>query len=345
MPWVRTPALLFLSLFLAAAAAPSRADDPLDLPKVFDKTVPETAKDLDDIERHVKKLVEKVTPCTVGLRIGGSSGSGVIVSKDGIILTAGHVSGKADQDVQIILYDGKKLKGKSLGSNRGIDSGMVKITDKGEWPYADMAFGDVKKGNWCLALGHPKGYFVGRSPPVRLGRILEVHKDFLRTDCTLVGGDSGGPLFDMYGQVIGIHSRIGGPITANIHVPISTYHETWDRLVAAEVWGDALFGPKKGGPKNAGGAYLGVRTVLQGKELRIDLVAPDSPAERGGLKADDIMLSIDGAKIGTMEDFDNAMRSKQPGAVVTVQVRRGTEILSKQVTLGKRADKSNDQKS
>src|SRR3954454_13544557 len=94
----------------------------------------------------------------------------------------------------------------------------------------------LKKGQWCIATGHPGGYRPGRTPVVRLGRILEANAEALRTDCTLVGGDSGGPLFDMAGRASAIHSRIGGFITATIHVPVDTYRDTWDRLVKAEVW-------------------------------------------------------------------------------------------------------------
>ena len=87
---------------------------------------------------------------------------------------------------------------------------------------------------WCIAIGHPGGYKLGRTPVVRVGRILDVGKAMIQTDCTLVGGDSGGPLFDMFGRVIGINSRIGPNINYNIHVPVDTYHDTWDKLV---VWG------------------------------------------------------------------------------------------------------------
>src|SRR5205807_4246056 len=101
--------------------------------------------------------------------------------------------------------------------------------------------------DWCVVTGHPGGFRPGRSPVVRVGRILELNltspRAYLRTDCTLVGGDSGGPLFDMHGRVIGIHSRIGGSITANLHVPVDTYRETWDRLVKGERWGGGIGRP------------------------------------------------------------------------------------------------------
>lgn len=313
------------------------------LPKAFDKATPENLKDLQEIEQHVKKLLDKVIPATVGLRIGGSSGSGVIIDEEGHVLTAGHVSGKPDQDVQIILHDGKKLKGKTLGGNRGIDSGLLKITDKAEFPFIEMgSSADLKKGNWCLAVGHPNGYQSGRPPVVRLGRILDINKDkagkqtFLRTDCALVGGDSGGPLFDMHGKVIGIHSRIGLPITQNIHVPVDTYTETWDKLASGEVWGEALFA-KKGGPKNFGSnAFLGVKVDPHAKDCKLLSVDPDSPAGKAGLKADDILVSIDGKKIATEADFNRLLGAKRPNDLIALEVRRGANLLTYKITLSKR---------
>lgn len=336
MPSVRhlaTSLVVAVSLFVSRVqAAPESIPAPL--PRVFDKAVPESVKDLKDIEQHVKKLLDKVIPATVGLRIGGASGSGVIIDKEGHVLTAGHVSGKPDQEVQILLHDGKKLKGKTLGGNRGIDSGMLKITDKADFPFVDMAAaGELKKGNWCIAIGHPNGFQTGRAPVVRLGRILEINKGFLRTDCTLVGGDSGGPLFDMHGKVIGIHSRIGGLITANIHVPIDTYHETWDKLAGGEIWGDTLFGPKKA---RTDGAYLGVRPDPNAKECKVQIVNPDSPAGKAGLMADDVIVSIDGKKIANESEFNNVLRTKQPGNMIALEIRRGDEMLNLKVTLSKR---------
>src|SRR5262249_12626858 len=146
--------------------------------------------------------------------------------------------GTAGRPVTIIMPDGKRLKGETLGANRGIDSGMVKITDKGEWPYLEMGKSEsLKRGQWCIAVGHPGGFRPGRPPVVRVGRVQDATKSLIRPDCTLVGGDSGGPLFDLDGRVIGIHSRISGSIAANIHVPVDTYRETFERLVKAEVWG------------------------------------------------------------------------------------------------------------
>ena len=211
------------------------------LPAVFDKESPESVADLKAMQDHVAKIVEKVMPAVVCVRVGAAFGSGVIVSKDGHVLTAGHVSGKPYQDVKLFFADGKTAKGKTLGGNHGIDSGMIKITDPGNWPYADMGdCTELKRGHWCMVVAHPGGFKPGRTPPVRLGRVLKVTDSTLTTDCILVGGDSGGPLFDMHGRVIGINSRIGQQLTANLHVPVNPFRDHWEKIAASEVWGGKL---------------------------------------------------------------------------------------------------------
>src|ERR1051326_4067611 len=120
---------------------------------------PANVKELKDLEHRVQEVYKKVTPMVVGIQIGGASGSGVIVSEDGYVLTAGHVSRQADTTCTVIMPDGKRLKAKSLGQNIGIDSGLIKITEEGKWPHVEMGESkDLAKGQWVISLGHPHGY-------------------------------------------------------------------------------------------------------------------------------------------------------------------------------------------
>jgi serine protease Do len=320
-----------LTIGLFGAAAPVAADDPkpaeIKLPAAFDKPAPENVEDLKAIQQQVKKVLEKVIPCTVGVRIGAAQGSGVIVSKDGYVLTAGHVSGTPGRDCTLVFQDGKTVKAKTLGANRGIDSGMIKIVEEKEWPFLEMGkSADLKPGQWVIATGHPGGFKTGRSPVVRLGRILSNNKSSVTTDCTLVGGDSGGPLFDMYGKVIGIHSRIGMTITSNVHVPVDTYRETWDALVK----GEELNGSNPNQP------YLGVQGDPDAKDCTITEVLQGSPAEKAGIKPKDIVTMFDGQKIEKFDDLGNLIRKKKPGDEVAVDILRGEEKLTLKVKLGKR---------
>ena len=253
--WLRYSAALFVCggiYFGFASAQPGdnkkSTQAPLPLPLVLKlHAAPDNIDDLRGIEKHVERVIERVNPAVVGVLVGPGQGSGVIISEDGYVLTAGHVSGKPNQDATVILPSGERLKAKTLGQNKGIDSGMVKIVpgdnDKDrKFPFLEMGKSvDLKSGQWVLAIGHPGGFRKNRTPVVRVGRILAANPFLIRTDCALVGGDSGGPLFDMQGRVIGIHSRIGGKeITENVHVPVDTYRQTWDRLAKGESWGGQL---------------------------------------------------------------------------------------------------------
>ncbi len=205
--------------------------------EVLGKRYPQNLEDLKLIQTQTKRVIDYAMPAVVAVQVGGAFGTAVIVSPDGFALTAGHVVGRPGQPVTFIFADGKTARGKTLGMYREIDSGMMQITDPGPWPYVDMAKSEgLETGEWVVAIGQPGGFDRDRTPPVRLGRVLFANQDVISTDCTLVGGDSGGPLFNMHGQVVGIHSRIGRRITDNFHVPISTYHTTWDRLAAGELW-------------------------------------------------------------------------------------------------------------
>jgi serine protease Do len=329
---------------------PKDTKAPLVVPEAFAKTAPESVDDLRAMEAHTRALVQKVMPTVVCVRVGNASGSGVIVSEDGLILTAAHVVGKPDQDVEIILSDGKtKLKGKTLGMHTSIDSGMMKITEKitengkeKKWPFAEMGeSAKLKKGQWVLTMGHPGGFQQGRTPPVRLGRILEASPKVIRTDCTVFSGDSGGPLFDMEGKVVGIHSRIASSLTINWHVPIDTFRETWDRLVKGEKWGGTIASEDPPDEPKKANAWLGVQSDIDKEECRITSIVPKSPAEKAGFKNGDLIVKFGSKKVESFDDLVVLLRRQQPGDKVDVQVMRDGAPLTLNVTLG---EKSNSDK-
>lgn len=322
-----TSFVLILSAPFAFSAEPPKKEIPTP-PSAITKSSPESIEDLKAIQEHTKKVLEKVVPCTVGVQIGGASGSGVIVSKDGFVLTAGHVSGKPGQKCTIILHDGKRIEGKSLGRNSGIDSGMFQITTPGDYEFCDMGkSAELKVGQWCLAVGHPNGYVRGRTPVVRLGRVQGKTSTTISTDCTLVGGDSGGPLFDMEGKVIAIHSRIAPQITLNMHVPVDAYRDAWDRLVKSEEIGPG---------SSIISAYFGVQRDDAAKDCKLSRVTEGSPAEKGGLRAGDIIIRFDGKEIKSYDDMLGVLSKKKPDEDVEVVVKRGDDNKTLVVKLGKR---------
>lgn len=307
----------------AAKVVAPKVGEKLKLPAAFSKKVPTSLEDLQAMQAHVEKLIAKIQAATVGVRVGGAQGSGVIVSKDGYVLTAGHVSGAAGRNVTIIMPNGKTYRAKSLGANQGVDSGLIKITDKGEWPV--LSFGDmqdIKNGSWCLAVGHPGGYRGDRPPVIRLGRVIYAGATLIQTDAVLVGGDSGGPLFDMHGRVIGINSRIGRSVTQNIHVPISTYSDDWDRLAKSEVWGS-----------RGNRAMIGIQGENHPKGCRIAAVPDGYPGAKAGLKVGDIITKFDGQPVKSFDDLVALVGKKRPGNKIVIEYLRDDKTMKATVTL------------
>lgn len=332
------PALFGALLVISAGVAPA-ADakwDPLRT------TVPENVEELKALQDTVKVTTEKCIPCTVGIRIGFAAGSGVIVSEDGLVLTAGHVVGEPGKDCYVILPDGTEVKTKTLGMNKKMDSGMMKITgkgpDNGKWPYVKLAkSGELKKGQWVISLGHPNGFKKGRQPVARLGQLndigdknaLDIRSNYLRTSCTIVGGDSGGPLFDLDGRLVGIHSQIGPSINANLHVPVDAYRTDWDVMVKGE-----KVEPAK--PMRTA-VRVGIGFPSDEDEpAKLDVVEEGGPAAKAGLKEGDVITKIDGKPVASVKEFRQQLMGFKPGDDVEVTVKRGTKTVIVTITLEKR---------
>ena len=184
---------------------------------LFSGEAPQSIAELKAMEQKIAELVEEVKPAIVNIQMGGAQGSGVVVSDDGYILTAAHVIGKPFGKAMVIFPDGTKAKATTLGVENRIDSGMLKIDeDQGDsWPYVPIGLSEeLKQGQWVMSIAHPGGLDEDRGVVLRVGRLMSSSGRVLRTDCTLVGGDSGGPLFDMRGEVIGINSRIGSQLSS-----------------------------------------------------------------------------------------------------------------------------------
>lgn len=343
---MRSASIAAVGILLGLAVPEVVAQDKLKPPSIEKRVHPEAPpkdsefpnklEDLNYIQKRVTEVVKKVTPAVVGIQIGNSAGSGVVISEDGYVLTAGHVSGDANKQAFVILPSGKRLKAKTLGANKSIDSGLIKIENASGMPFVDLGESkSLNKGQWVVSIGHPGGYMDGRAPVVRVGRILQKNSTVLQTDCTLVGGDSGGPLFDLEGRVVGIHSRIGAGLALNYHVPADTYRETWDRLALGEVWTDNPLGNLF---STRVPPWLGVELDAKknGSGVMIVKVVPGSPAEKGGLLPGDQLWKLGGVELLKPEDFTTQMREKRVGVEIGLTILRKGEEMEKRVRLVRR---------
>jgi serine protease Do len=150
-----------------------------------------------------------------------------VVSEDGYIVSAAH-NHHVDRGravVRVIFADGTTVEAKRLGGNDDKDAGLLKIVDPGKWPYIPLGKDIASRpGDWCVALGFPGGHGSFRSKPsVRVGRVIRITDDVLITDCAIFSGDSGGPLLNLSGQIIGIHTSRSCSIAVNRHVGIHTH--------------------------------------------------------------------------------------------------------------------------
>ena len=320
------PSIPLLAALVAAetvvAPGPAHTGPPpsmTELPVVLNGTrtqiVPQSISDLRAIEDHIAELFPRVQPVTVGVQVGPAFGSGVVVSDRGLVMTAGHVSGKPGQKAKIIFANGREYSGRTLGQNRNVDTGLIQIDGSYvDWPHAEIApDNSARTGDWVLTLGHPGGVIPGRAVVPRLGRIISAEKLFLQTDCELVGGDSGGPMFDMQGRVIAINSRIGSDTDWNLHVPVAKFRSDWDRLIA----GESFIEPT--------GAMLGLRTRDSRQGVVVEKVFDDLPAARSRIRKGDVLRTFQGELIRDEDHLKELVATQPLGTVATITLLRATE--------------------
>jgi len=292
--------------------------------------VPESLKQLRLLEKQFGRVSEAAKLCTVSVKIGQSQGCGVIIDGGGRVLTAAHVAMRPNKPATVILANGRRLKAMTLGSNKNVDAGMLQINsgqNEGEdWPHATLGSSEnLTAGMWCIATGHPSGFDQERGVVTRVGRISRVNRAALRTDCALIGGDSGGPLFDLSGQLIAIHSRIGNDVEENLHIPIDNYSKSWERLVAGDFWGSLPgFRP-----------VLGVQGNSRVDEAVIDIVRPSSAAMKAGIEKGDIIKKFGDRKITDFQSLKDAVAETMPGENVRVQALREGSIVVFRVVIGR----------
>ncbi|PCI73109.1 MAG: serine peptidase [Gammaproteobacteria bacterium] len=269
----------------------------------------------------------------------GPSGSGFIISKDGYVITNNHVVEGVDK-VFVRLHNGNDLEAEIVGTDAETDIALLKISEKNLTP---LEIGDVestKVGSWVVAIGAPFGYeqtVTAGIVSAKSRSVGEQYIPYIQTDVAINPGNSGGPLIDMNGKVIGINSKIlstsGGSNGLSFSIPID---------LAMDVVGQL----KDDGIVVRG--YLGVNYQEVSYELAksfglkrsrgalINHVAPDSPADKAGLKAGDIVLKINKKAIKNHSELPFVVGRYRPGDSVKMHIVRGRDKLIKKVTIGSR---------
>ncbi len=278
-----------------------------------------------------------------------SLGSGFVIDgKDGLIVTNNPVIDGAEEIV-INFHDGTKLKvDKVLGKDTKADIALLKVTPK--QPLADVKFGSsqaIEVGDWVMAIGNPFGLGGSVSLGIISAKSRDINSgpydDYLQTDAAINKGNSGGPLFNMNGEVVGINTAIisptGGSIGIGFAVPSDTVANVVDQL--------KQFGETRRG-------WLGVKIqtvtddiaetlgVPENSGALVSAVTPGSPADKAGLQSGDVIMKFDGKDVSTMRGLPKLVAQTAIGKTVDVDVLRKGERKTMQVTLGKLDDEEGE---
>ncbi|MCE5185537.1 MAG: Do family serine endopeptidase [Planctomycetaceae bacterium] len=259
--------------------------------------------------------------------------SGFIISADGYVLTNHHVVDGADE-VNLTLNDGRKYnKVKVIGSDEKADVALLKIENVQDLPFVEMGDSDsLEIGEWVIAIGNPFGLTETLTVGVvsAMGRKLggeDVYQDFIQTDAAINPGNSGGPLLNLDGQVVGINSAIvsgtGGYMGIGLAVPINMAKSVQSQLASSGKVSRGYLGISMQEIKPEMAEFF---KLENNRGALINDVSPDSPADKAGLKKDDVITQIGSKKIEDVQDVKNIVGFSAPGTTLEITVvRNGKE--------------------
>ena len=275
-------------------------------------------------------------------------GSGFIIDEKGIVVTNNHVIQGAE-DIFVRVDGNKDFKAKVIGSDSGMDLAVLQI--ESDEKFKPVKFGDsnsTRIGDWVIAIGNPFGLggtvTAGIISAINRSIGLSRYEDFIQTDASINQGNSGGPLFNMDGEVVGINTAIlgqSGSIGIGFAIPSNSAKKVINQLIE--------FGETKRG-------WLGVRIQFVSEEIAevekldrprgalVASVAENSPSDKAGIKAGDIILEFDGQPIDQMKELPKIVAETDVGKKVKVKVWRNKREITKEIILG-RLETSDDFKS
>ena len=261
-------------------------------------------------------------------RIEKGQGSGVIFSKEGLVLTNAHVIEKTDQLI-VGLSDGRRVLGKIVGKDSLTDLAVIKLKEKGPWPTAPLGDSDqLKVGDWAIAVGNP----FGLQNTVTLGIISNLNRDvaqlgisdkridLIQTDAAINPGNSGGPLLNSFGEVIGINTlvRSGPGAGLGFAIPINRARKIANDLITTGRAKHPMIGVTLSSNIKQKSDFLSQRE----SGAIITYVTPNGPAEIGGLKINDLIISINNINIQTPADVVKKINRNNLKSTLKIKIIR-----------------------
>ena len=284
-------------------------------------------------------------------RLTESLGSGFFISPDGYILTNNHVIRGAD-DIIVRLSNTKEFKAEVVGADTETDLALLKIDTDENMPYLELGDSDsILVGDWAIAVGNPFPQLgldrtvtvgvvsaLGRSG-LMFGSDNPVYQNYIQTDASINRGNSGGPLVNIYGQVIGINSAIvstsGGNIGIGFAIPINLAKKVADELKESGVISRGWLGILPGNIDNNMAEALDLSSP---EGVLVESVEPDSPAQEGGLKVGDVIIEFNDKKVTNAQQFRFLVADAGPGAKISLKVIRDGRTKTLDFKLGDRSE-------
>ena len=269
-----------------------------------------------------------------------AQGSGFIAAADGFILTNNHLVGEAEE-IAVQLGDGRKMTAKIVGTDPETDVAVIRIPAE-DLPYVELANSDtLEVGEWVIAIGNPFGLSHTVTAGIvsakgRQGMGVSYYEDFIQTDAAINLGNSGGPLLNLDGKAVGINTAIigpGGNIGIGLAIPISIAKVVYQQLKESGKVERGYLGVEIDNLEAGMGEFFGTQN---GKGAVVMRVIEDSAAAKGGLKADDIVVEVQGESVATANDLMNRVALHKPGSKIDLVVLRDGKRKTVSVTLDKR---------
>ena len=278
-------------------------------------------------------------------------GSGVVISPDGYIVTNYHVAGNA-KEITVTFVGGKKIKAKLIGADAVSDIALVKV-DASDLPYAVLGNSDdVVIGEWAIALGNPFGLFeINDKPTVTVGVISStgmnlgrqgnaIYRDMLETDAAINGGNSGGPLVNSDGEVVGINTLIftGGVSQAFVGYGFAIPINKVKKIVAdlrrkGQVTREVYTGFEAQEVDARVARYFG---LSEASGVIVSDVFKKGPAEKADLRIGDIILEVNGTRITTADEFSGLLSDASPGDLLKLKVFREKKMIDLELKLDRK---------